>query len=57
MLEVLVEARPDSRIWTASGGTNPGLSYGASDEFGFNATENKIHVHDFLAHRAALPRH
>ncbi len=33
----------------AGGGIKPGQSYGASDEFGFNAVENKVHVHDFQA--------
>lgn len=36
-------------LWMAGGGVQPGLSYGASDEFGFNAIENKVHVHDFQA--------
>ena len=36
-------------LWMAGGGVKPGLSYGASDEFGFNAIENKVHVHDFQA--------
>ncbi len=36
-------------LWMAGGGVKPGLSYGASDEFGFNAVENKVHVHDFQA--------
>lgn len=36
-------------IWMAGGGVKPGLSYGASDEFGFNPVENKVHVHDFQA--------
>lgn len=35
--------------WMAGGGIKPGMSYGASDEFGFNAVENKVHVHDFQA--------
>ncbi|MFM7749013.1 MAG: DUF1501 domain-containing protein, partial [Opitutaceae bacterium] len=30
-------------------GVKHGISYGASDEFGFNAVENKVHVHDFQA--------
>ena len=30
-------------------GVKPGLSYGASDDFGFNAVENKVHVHDLQA--------
>lgn len=36
-------------IWMAGGGVKPGLSYGASDEFGFSAVENKVHVHDLQA--------
>ena len=36
-------------LWMAGGGVKPGFSYGASDEFGFNAVENKVHVHDFQA--------
>jgi len=36
-------------LWMAGGGVKPGVSYGASDEFGFNAVENKVHVHDFQA--------
>jgi hypothetical protein len=33
----------------AGGGVKPGISYGATDEFGFNAVENKVHVHDLQA--------
>ncbi|MEQ1861074.1 MAG: DUF1501 domain-containing protein [Chthoniobacteraceae bacterium] len=36
-------------LWMAGAGVKPGISYGASDEFGFNAIENKVHVHDFQA--------
>ncbi len=36
-------------LWMAGGGVRAGTSYGASDEFGFNAVENKVHVHDFQA--------
>ena len=36
-------------IWMAGGGIKPGISYGASDEFAFNAVENPVHVHDFQA--------
>ncbi|MCE9607671.1 MAG: DUF1501 domain-containing protein [Planctomycetia bacterium] len=35
--------------WMAGGGIKPGISYGASDEFGFNAVEINVHVHDFQA--------
>lgn len=36
-------------IWMAGGGVKPGFSYGASDDFGFNSVENRVHVHDFQA--------
>ncbi len=35
--------------WMAGGGVKPGISYGASDEFGIDAVENRVHVHDFQA--------
>jgi hypothetical protein len=33
----------------AGGGVKPGVSYGETDEFGFNATKDKVHVHDLNA--------
>jgi hypothetical protein len=36
-------------LWLAGGGVKPGLTLGASDEFGFNATEDRVHVHDLHA--------
>ena len=33
----------------AGGGTKPGLTYGATDEFGFEPAENPMHVHDLHA--------
>ncbi len=33
----------------AGGGTKGGTIYGATDEFGFKAVENKVHVHDLHA--------
>jgi hypothetical protein len=36
-------------IWMAGAGVKPGLTYGASDDFGFNPAERKVHVHDFQA--------
>lgn len=36
-------------IWMAGGGIKPGITYGATDEFGYNAVENPVHVHDFQA--------
>jgi len=36
-------------IWMAGGGVKPGISYGNTDEFGYNAVENVVHVHDLHA--------
>ena len=36
-------------IWMAGGGVKPGITYGESDEFGFNPLTNPVHVHDFQA--------
>jgi len=36
-------------IWMAGGGVKPGLTLGGSDDFGFNATTDKVHVHDLNA--------
>ena len=36
-------------MWLAGGGVKGGMAYGATDEFGFAATENKVHVHDLHA--------
>jgi hypothetical protein len=36
-------------IWMAGGGIRPGMVFGQTDEFGFYATENKVHVHDLHA--------
>ncbi len=36
-------------MWMAGGGVRSGISYGATDEFGYNAVENRVHVRDFHA--------
>ncbi len=36
-------------MWLAGGGVKKGFTFGASDEFGFNAIEDKVHVHDLHA--------
>ena len=36
-------------MWMAGGGIKPGLTLGNSDEFGFNAVEDRVHVHDLHA--------
>lgn len=35
--------------WMAGGGVKGGLAYGATDELGFTAVENPVHVRDFHA--------
>jgi hypothetical protein len=35
--------------WMAGGGVKGGQVYGASDEFGYDVAENKVHVHDLHA--------
>ena len=35
--------------WMAGGGVKPGFTYGATDDFGYNVTENPVHVHDLQA--------
>ena len=36
-------------MWLAGGGVKRGVTIGESDEFGFNATTDKVHVHDLHA--------
>jgi hypothetical protein len=35
--------------WLAGGGVKGGMTYGATDEFGSRAVENKVHIHDLHA--------
>jgi hypothetical protein len=35
--------------WLAGGGVKGGQTYGATDDFGYAAVENKVHVHDLHA--------
>jgi hypothetical protein len=35
--------------WTAGGSFKGGLAYGATDEFGFKAVENRVSIHDLHA--------
>ncbi|HZO54616.1 MAG TPA: DUF1501 domain-containing protein [Bryobacteraceae bacterium] len=49
--------KPDGRdhhpnaftMWMAGGGLKPGISFGETDELGFNVVKNKVHVHDLHA--------
>src|SRR5690606_2905446 len=36
-------------MWMAGGGVKQGFRYGATDEFGYFAVENRMHVHDLHA--------
>ncbi len=36
-------------VWLAGGGVKPGLCYGETDEFGYHAIQNKVHMHDLHA--------
>jgi hypothetical protein len=36
-------------MWMAGGGIQGGLTYGATDDLGYNAVEDVVHVHDFHA--------
>jgi hypothetical protein len=36
-------------VWMAGAGVHRGVTYGATDEFGYNVAENPVHVHDLQA--------
>jgi hypothetical protein len=36
-------------MWLAGGGVKGGMVHGATDDFGFKAVENRVHVHDLHA--------
>jgi hypothetical protein len=36
-------------MWLAGGGVRGGLAYGATDEFGWDAVEGRMHIHDLHA--------
>ena len=36
-------------MWAAGGGVKPGLAYGATDEYGYFAVEDVVHMHDLHA--------
>lgn len=54
--------KPDGRdhnakgytMWMAGGGVKGGLSYGATDDYGYKAVENPMHIHDLHATTLAL---
>jgi hypothetical protein len=36
-------------VWMAGAGVKPGFVYGATDEIGYHAAEDRMHIHDFHA--------
>ncbi len=36
-------------VWMAGGGVRGGMTHGATDEYGYYATQDKMHVHDLHA--------
>jgi hypothetical protein len=36
-------------MWLAGGGTKGGFRYGSTDDYGYYAVEDKVHIHDFHA--------
>jgi len=36
-------------VWLAGGGIKAGITYGETDEFGYNVVENPVHIHDVNA--------
>jgi uncharacterized protein (DUF1501 family) len=36
-------------VWLAGGGIKPGLTYGGTDDLGFNVIDKPVHVHDLQA--------
>ncbi|EMI29169.1 DUF1501 domain-containing protein [Rhodopirellula europaea] len=36
-------------LWMAGGGVKPGIVHGATDDFGYNLTEDPVHIHDLHA--------
>jgi uncharacterized protein (DUF1501 family) len=36
-------------IWMAGGGVKPGIAYGATDEYGYHAIENRLEIYDLHA--------
>jgi Protein of unknown function (DUF1501) len=36
-------------VWMSGGGAKPGVSFGETDEFGYNIARDPVHVHDFQA--------
>jgi len=50
----MVDRAGDALVVMAGGGVRGGYAHGATDEFGFQAVENKVHVYDLQATILAL---
>ena len=46
---IFVARNRDESMWMAGGGVKGGTVYGATDEFGYHATENRVTMADFHA--------
>jgi uncharacterized protein (DUF1501 family) len=42
-------------MWMAGGGAKPGFRYGATDDYGFEAVDGRVHVHDWHATVLHMP--
>ena len=40
---------PCFTIWMTGGGSKPGITYGESDDFGYNVAADPVHIHDLHA--------
>ena len=36
-------------MWLAGGGVKPGYHHGATDDYGYYAAQDKVHIHDLHA--------
>ena len=36
-------------VWMAGGGIKPGMTYGETDDYGYNIVQNPVHIHDLNA--------
>ncbi len=36
-------------MWLAGGGVKPGIRYGETDDYGYYAVKDKVHLHDLHA--------
>ena len=39
-------------MFMAGGGVKPGFSHGATDDYGYYAVEDKVHIHDLARHHS-----